>query len=193
MRETIHSPAQRGNSIGLPLAALALHLLLSACAMAPRPDSEWPDGIPPRDYFIERYRSDAANHDLQSEREYLTWVRRFYEGWEIYPFGWLDMQKDVIGLIAADQADAALEKLRNAGRIIATDWARHNTIHRITTKLLALWGEVIEVALGDGKADAAIELITEDAQDLVEGETKPENYDPVYYESRLGIYMEELF
>ena len=189
MREIIHG---KGHS-DLLLAALAFHLLLSACAMAPRQESEWPDVIPPRDYFIEHYRNDAANHNLQNEREYLIWVRRFYEGWEIYPFGWLDMQKDVLGLIAADQAGPVLEKLRNAGRIIATDWARHNTIHRITTRLLALWGEVIEVALGDGKADAAIDLITEDARDLVQGETRPEQYDPVYYESRLGIYMEELF
>lgn len=181
------------NNIHTPAVLLAICLLGSGCSIAPRPGLEWPDGIPPRDYFIERYRNDAANHDLQSEREYLSWVRRFYEGWEIYPFGWLDMQKDVIGLIAADQADAALEKLHSAGLIIATDWARHNTIHRITTRVLALWGEVIEVALGDGKADAAIDLITQDARDLVEGETRPENYDPVYYESRLGIYMEELF
>ena len=166
---------------------------LGACAIIPRSVQEWPPELPPKDYYIEYYRNDPSNHSLQSETEYLTWVRRFYLGWELYPFGWMDLESDVRGLIGNSIVDTVSDKLRALGRTISADWARHNTLHRITTSILALWGEVIEAALEADKADAAIDLITRDAESLIQGVTTVDTFDPVYYEARLGIYLEELF
>jgi len=164
-----------------------------ACTVIPRSVQEWPPELPPMDYYIEYYRNDPSNHSLQSEAEYLTWVRRFYLGWELYPFGWVDLESDVQGLMGNSIVGTVTEKLRYLGRTISADWARHNTIHSITTSILALWGEVIEAALEEDKADAAIDLITRDVESLINGANKAEDFDPVYYEAWLGIYLEELF
>jgi hypothetical protein len=48
----------------------------------------WPEHMPSRTYFIKVYEADAVNKEIQKREEYLTWILRFYNGWELYGRGW---------------------------------------------------------------------------------------------------------
>lgn len=157
------------------LMLLAGGLLPGACAWLPQQrDAEWPQGIPPRGYYERLYRSDPANQSLQTELEYLTWVRRFYLGSDIYPFGYQDITEAVLGDTSAKRYSVLERKLRLVGKTISGEWAKHKSVKRVTTRMLSVWAQAIQNSVATGRSEAMVDLVAADVRRLLSGDLSPE-------------------
>ena len=80
----------------MKLAVLMSWVVLLTSCMSSAILEQWPEQIPQQSYFKQLYREDDSNQARQSELEYLVWVARFYEGWEMMPIGWQDISESVL-------------------------------------------------------------------------------------------------
>ena len=166
---------------------------LYACTQIQFHSQAWPDDLPSRQYFTQLYLTDESNRSLQTEEQYLTWGVRFYEGWELYPTGWKTIETDVLDEIIKKRFPIILDKLRYLGKLISGDWAKDNSVRRITTAMLSLWGEVIYSTIELEKSEQALDLIMADVLDLLTGALTQEMIQPGRYETRLEISLERVF
>ena len=72
---------------------------LAGCISAPPTTADWPSNLPPRELYETAWAQDTANQEVQSLNAYLRWVLRFYQGWPVYDYGWLDITRDVLASI----------------------------------------------------------------------------------------------
>ncbi len=169
----------------LPLTLVCL-LTVAACASS-RVLTEWPDTVPEQDLFLQAYQQDPENQARQTDVEYLTWVVRFYEGWEMMATGWNDMTPVVLSDLNAQQSEQVADMRDNLGVLIAAEWAKDNDVRIIDTAMLSLWGGVMVAALEPEVRIDAIELITDDVERLLAGELAPARINDGRYASRLPI------
>jgi len=169
----------------LPLIVVCL-LTLAACASS-RVLTEWPDTVPAQDTFLQAYQQDLENQARQTDVEYLTWIVRFYEGWEMMAAGWNDMTPVVLSDLNAQQSEQVTDMRDNLGVLIAAEWAKDNDERIIDTAMLSLWGGVMVAALEPEVRIDAIELITDDVERLLAGELAPARINDDRYASRLPI------
>jgi len=88
-------------------------------------------------WFKARYEADAANKAKQSWRDYWGWVQTFYEGKRFPPVaGWADREKELVGKAPAQRA--AIERV---GRALAAEWAKDNSVRKVSTADLQSWGK----------------------------------------------------
>ncbi len=138
---------------------------LSGCALF-QPDIShraWPDDIPPRSDFEALYAADERNRAEQSEEEYLTWVSRFYEGWTLYPEGWNDLVPEILAEVDDPDERAELEtELYDAGRFMASEWAKDADTRKVRTKQLSIWGNAMREAVARGEIRQMVKQIAQD-------------------------------
>ncbi len=153
-----------------------LKLLLSLCCMAllaacvtQESLPTWPGELPPRSSFQELWRADAANRDVQSEADYLLWVTRFYQGFNMVP-GWLGMTEQVKARLPAEQWQNAEPRLRELGRRIGAEWAKDNTVRKLNTRTAAVWRDALLEALAQDDLDAYLLRLEQDVAALMDGE-----------------------
>ncbi len=146
-----------------------LFSFLAGCAVF-RPDvslEAWPDDIPPRSEFESLYAADQNNRAQQSEAEYLTWVTRFYEGWQLYPRGWNDLVPEVLSEVEDPiERNALRAELYDAGRFIASEWAKDVDTRKVRTQQLSIWGNALREAVMRGETPEMIEQIARDVDRL---------------------------
>ncbi|WP_150048498.1 MULTISPECIES: hypothetical protein [Methylomonas] len=146
-------------------------LLIAAAGCADRAvqRSDAQSALSGTDYFVKSYRQDAVNAGRQTLEQYLLWVTRFYQGWDIYPSGWEQIQRNLLEPLPDDSNRTELEaKLEHLGRSIAAEWAKNNATRRIHTRHVAIWGRALQRAQALGQAPAMIERITTDVDNLLE-------------------------
>ncbi len=51
--------------------------------------------MPARSVFVAAFNSDLENKKEQELDEYLLWVVRFYQGWELYRNGWVQVRNTI--------------------------------------------------------------------------------------------------
>lgn len=146
--------------------------------------------MPSRQAFEQLYEADVQNQTLQSKQEYLTWVIRFYKGWDILPLGWEAIQGAVMAGIDEDHRSVSKAKLTYLGRLIANDWAKHNSVRHIDTKMLSVWGDVIQAAMEQGKGSATIDQITQDVLDLLRETLARQAVQTKRYQELLGLEVQ---
>lgn len=172
----------------LPLILTCL-LTLAACASS-RVLTDWPQSVPEQDLFLQAYQQDLDNQARQTDVEYLTWIVRFYEGWEMMATGWNDMTPVVLSDLNAQQAELVADMRDNLGVLIAAEWAKDNDVRIIDTAMLSLWGGVMVAALEPEVRIDAIELITDDVERLLAGELAPARINDDRYATRLPIELD---
>lgn len=157
------------------LALLMLVSTLFACSSQKLArDENWPNTMPPRSYFLETYAADEANKKLQTEQEYLTWIVRFYNGWELYGRGWTKMSNELLEHI--DDPEEAREirtKIDRIGRLVSAEWAKKSDTRTIYLRHVSIWGNALLESLD---RDQALELVTrvnQDVDDLLTHKIKP--------------------
>lgn len=165
-------------------------MLIGSCSILPGRNTGWDEAIPPQHTFEQLYAGDTLNQALQSEREYLTWVVRFYKGWNIFPLGWDSIQDSVLATIDEPQRRKSETKLEYLGQLIADGWAKHNSIRHIDTKMLSIWGGVIEAATEQKKTPETIEQITRDVLDLISETLAPTEIRSERYRELLELKIE---
>ncbi|HVL47860.1 MAG TPA: hypothetical protein VM889_04830 [Candidatus Thermoplasmatota archaeon] len=92
-------------------------------------------------YFKTRYEADAANRAKQSWTDHLGWVKTFYEGKRFPPIpGWNDRERDILKRVPAAEAGAVRAALAETGRLLASEWAKDNSVRKVSTDDLRRWG-----------------------------------------------------
>jgi len=155
------------NPVRLLLRGLGF-LLLTACA-APQILPEWPDELPARSWFQQQWRQDVANRSLQSEADYLLWVQRFFEGFNMVP-GWLTMMKEVRARVPAEQWMLLESRLHDLGGSIGSEWAKHNDVRKLDTRTAAVWRDALMEALSQDDLEAYLYRLEQDVGALVGGQ-----------------------
>lgn len=168
-----------------PFYCLCLSLL-AACASS-RVLTEWPDTVPDQDIFLQAYQADTKNQLEQSDVQYLTWVVRFYEGWEMMATGWNDMTPVMVNDLDEPLASEVAFLRDELGVMIAAEWAKDNSVRVIDTAMLSLWGGVMVDAVEPEVRVDAIELITDDVEQLLAGELAPGSINDARYTERLDL------
>jgi hypothetical protein len=147
--------------------ALACLFLLMACTITRFEADVWPDSVPARDYFDVVYAADEDNQAVQSREEYLLWVLRFYEGWELYGRGWKHVTEDVLRDVDDPNEYRELaDRLADVGLLIAAEWSKKSERRRIRTPQLSVWGNTLLEAVERGEQSQILIEIQEDIDDL---------------------------
>lgn len=88
-------------------------------------------------WFKARYEADAANKTKQSWSDHWGWINTFYEGKRFPPVaGWREREKDLVA-----RAPAAREHIERVGLALASEWAKDNSVRKVSTADLQAWGK----------------------------------------------------
>ena len=154
---------------------LAIIIALPACAANNVKEPSWPNELPPHDDFLYLYLQDSTNNNIQNLDQYMTWVIRFYQGWELYPNGWNNVTQELLLRInAPDLANEIKEKMDRLGFLISGEWAKNNKTRIINTRHVSIWGNALMKSLEHGETLELIDRITIDVEDLLASRISPE-------------------
>ncbi len=142
------------------LPGLAALLLISACA-TPVPATLWPADVPDANGFSEVWGSDPANQPLQTEAEYLSWVLRFYQGFNMVP-GWLSMSEQVGMRLNERERSVVAATLQSLGARMAAEWAKDNSVRLVSTRMVSVWRDVLLESLAQEDLPAFLLKLDED-------------------------------
>ena len=149
----------------------------------------WPRELPERDYFVSAYRTDPVNREFQTREAYLQWIVSFYQGTLVAPTGWSQIQLLVVGSAPPSLKDELEEQLFLLGRQIAAEWAKDNSSRLIDSRMLGIWGAVLQLAEGPSQQYAGIQLIRKDVNELLLGKLLPSEVNDARYEENLGLQL----
>jgi hypothetical protein len=150
------------------LLAFCCVLLLAGCATREVLPT-WPGELPERNWFQQQWRADAENRSVQSQADYLLWVTRFYEGFNLVP-GWLGMMEQVEARLPEAQWQQVAPSLRELGRSIGAEWAKDNAVRKLNTRTAAVWRDALLEALAQNDLDAYLLRLEQDVAALLDGE-----------------------
>lgn len=174
----------------MKLAVLTgLAVLLAGC-MSSAILEEWPEQIPQQRYFQQLYLEDGSNKVRQSEVEYLVWVARFYEGWEMMPIGWHDISESVLLDLEPVQYRTIDGHLERIGAQISGEWAKDNAVRQIDSRMLSLWAGVMQAEFSAEYRIAAVQVIARDVDEILSGTLPMEQVTEDRYGHLLGVSLE---
>jgi hypothetical protein len=149
-------------------------IVTASCVRAPVERVEWPEDLPPIDYYERVYASDPENQAVQSREEYFKWVVRFYRGWKLYQDGWDATTRDLLhGIEDGASRERMRRKMARLGRIVSGEWAKSAGNRRIRSRELSVWGQALLKSLNNGEEEKLIDRVTRDATSLLEGSLDP--------------------
>ncbi len=159
-------------------------LLLNGCATRAQKVANWPSNMPSREFFVAHYESDLENKDGQDVDEYLLWVLRFYQGWELYSNGWSKVTEDSLhGVTDPVLAQEIRTKMNLIGEGIACEWAKNKKDRRILTRHVVVWGNALIESIKRDQELALINRVLADVNGLLAShiamdDVKAERYFP---------------
>lgn len=171
-------------------SAIVLLSALSAGCISSGVLENWPEEIPEQRYFKQLYRADTVNRDRQSEQEYLTWVARFYQGWELMPIGWDDIAGSVLVDLEPEQYQRVDRHLQRIGEQVSAEWAKDNSVRQIDSGMLSLWAGVMQADFAADYRVSAVELIAQDVALLLDGRLAATAVNEYRYSDLLGVSLE---
>lgn len=155
------------------LTICLITLLIASCSSAPSKE-KWPNNIPPRALFTEYYAQDIPHQKSLSEKGYLTWIHRFYFGWELYRRGWIQATNEFTDSITPDESKPqAKELMLETGRRIAPEWAKNKKHSVIKTRHLNIWGNSINSSIVNKTQMSTLTKIFHDVNALLERRMQP--------------------
>ncbi len=139
-------------------------ILLTACVSRPVKETQWPAEIPAHAYFVQHFEEDAENKKGQDIDEYLMWVLRFYNGWELYSNGWTKTTAASLqGVKDPLVAQEIKTKMGLIGKGIAGEWAKNKSSRRVLTRHVVVWGNALIESI---RRDEELKLINRVLNDL---------------------------
>ena len=149
---------------------LVFVVLISACTTAPTSE-QWPLGMPSRAYLQEYYNRDVNHKEVLSEKAYLNWAYRFYNGWELYSRGWFEATDELVeSLQTPREKNHGREVMEEIGWLIGPEWAKSDPYRSITTRHVALWGNVILEGMVNDDQFPLLYQIRSDVKQLLAGD-----------------------
>ena len=148
--------------------------ILAGCTLAPVREVDWPADIPPKSYYERLYDNDAADRAAQTEDEYLTWVIRFYVGWEGFPSGWRDISREASDTVPPERHEVVRNKFSRLGKFISGEWAKDAVSRVIFTNTVAVWGDALFEAAEREEVEALLDRVGGDVESLLARQLDPE-------------------
>jgi hypothetical protein len=128
----------------------------------------WPEHMPSRTYFIKVYEADAVNKEIQKREEYLTWILRFYNGWELYGRGWTKMTNELLAQVKDPSQTKEIKfKIDRIGRLVSGEWAKKSDTRTIYLRHVSIWGNALLESLDRNEALPLINRVNQDVDDLL--------------------------
>lgn len=110
-------------------------------------------GLMDEAFFQQRYEADAANKAKQSWKQYHEWVHTFYHGKRFPPVaGWADREREILGKLPAAARGDVLPHLEATAKLLASEWAKDNSVRKVSTSDLQSWGKRFSEAANDPQA-----------------------------------------
>lgn len=145
-----------------------------SCVRAPVEPVEWPEDLPPLDHYERIYDRDGENQAVQSREDYLKWVVRFYEGWDLHQDGWHATTRDVLhGIDDGADKKRLRDKMAHLGKVISGEWAKNSGSRRIRSRQLSIWGQALLTSMNRGKEENLVDQVTRDVNSLLAGDLRP--------------------
>lgn len=115
-------------------------------------------------FFRQRYEADATNKSKQSWHEHHDWVQTFYKGKRFPPVsGWTDREKEILGKLPASAHAEVKPQLDATAKLLASEWAKDNSVRKVSTSDLQSWGKrFAEVAKDPQALLAALKQVESD-------------------------------
>ena len=111
----------------------------------------------------------------------------------IAPVGWLELQRIVLEIAEPESRPELDKRLTDLGRLISGEWAKENNKRVIDSRLLSLWGSVMQLSDDPQVQAQAILLIEKDVNALLNRQLIPEAITDERYEGVLGIDLFDEF
>lgn len=163
--------------------------VLSACSST-RVLERWPKSLPEQHHFLSYYHEDADNQLVQTDVQYMTWVLRFYEGWELMPTGWRNIEENMLLDLSAQEHALVTVQMAALGALISAEWAKDNSVRLIDSAMLSLWGAVMQADFAAQARIAALMQIDADVRALLAGSLTPQDINEQRYVDTLGVLLE---
>ena len=164
-------------------------ILLLVVSCKSNDSSVWPLTAPDRQYFISLYIADSDNQIVQTQEQYLQWVISFYQGTLITPTGWTAMQNIVVARADPSRKPELNQSLETLGAKIAGEWSKANEKRVIDSRMLSIWGSIIELVFEPDMQERALKLIINDVNALLAGDLLASEVTDSYYEKRLNLEL----
>lgn len=179
----------------LHIAAAILFLILSGCASLPVDETvqndNWPQEIPPRDYFVDNFEKDSENQSAQSQRDYLTWILRFYQGWALVPRGWNYLTDTVVDSVDPAAQSAMQQQMYSLGERISAEWAKNREHRTVNSKHLLVWKDALKIAIREGRQAVLADQVSTDVDNLLSRNILPDEIDlDRYLEGETDVAVE---
>ena len=140
---------------------------LVGCIGTPPSRAEWPNNLPPRSLYETAWAQDPENQMVQSLDGYLRWVLRFYQGWPVYDYGWLDITHDVLASIDdIEKQERVAPRLIEMGRVVSIEWSKDSSDRYIRTPTISIWGDALREAVNRDDVQTLVGKIFEDIDQL---------------------------
>jgi hypothetical protein len=154
---------------------ITLLLSITGCSsLQHQTQADWPEELPPREFFIDSYEQDPIHKPYLSLDRYLLWIKRLYLGWELYRRGWIELSNNLAETIE-DEADKniAKEKLELIGKTVSPEWAKHRKFSTIKTQHLIIWGNALYQSSANNEQLDIIDKVLSDANLLINRQLIP--------------------
>ena len=162
------------------LLLVILLFVLGACSSIRHQSAvdDWPVALPEKAHYIALYQLDAVNQQVQSQEEYLKWVKRFYHGWALSPYSWDWMTKNALDqtALASDRA-LVQELLASIGYRVSGEWAKDSNQRQINSVNLLTWGDALKMSVKRGQQVELARQISADVDRLLAHELEPDMID----------------
>ena len=115
------------------------------------------------------YQRDHLNQKLQTWKEYWGWVQGFYKG-NFLADGWTKYSQTTLDVVKSkDARPGIVKKLNRLGKLISREWAKHDSVRKITTTDLRRWHDAItEARRNDDGTGQGIQSALDKINDLAE-------------------------
>jgi hypothetical protein len=153
------------------VSIVSLLLLISGCNTL-SPGRQWPDSLPERKIFVDKFLSNR-NIEFGSASKietHLTWIIRFYQGTVLYPSGWNSISERFLASINnTTEKKKMTSRLRSLGILIANEWAQDNKVRRINNSNVAVWGSALRTSAERNDQSDYVDRVEHDVKALING------------------------
>jgi len=134
--------------------------------------STWPSDLPDRQLFVDAHNESInAGEKVIKIEPHLVWIKRFYQGTILYPFGWNKMTELVLeSLTNKNDKNNVKPRLLKLGLDISREWAKDNKVRKINSSNIAIWGGTLRTAAKQGTQLSFLAQVEQDVAAMLRGE-----------------------
>lgn len=160
----------RSNKSALSLFCLIL-MFISGCQTIDT-SNNWPTNLPDRQLFVDVHNKSVTSGEKVIEIEpHLTWIKRFYQGTVLYPFGWNKVTNLIItSLTSQEDKNTITPRLFQLGLDISSEWAKDNSVRKINSSNIAVWGGALRRAAKEGNQLDFVSKVEQDVAAILKDE-----------------------